>query len=90
MMDLTNEQRDLLRHTLGVHSGIKPRDYGYRNRFQATVGSDNYQALTELVTLGLMIKGGTANEGRQQWFHATEAGCRALDFNAKQIANAME
>lgn len=90
MNTLTDEQRELLRHTLGVRPDVKPRDYGYRNRLQASVGGDTYDELNQLVALGLMVTGELANEGKYQWFHATEAGCRVIGLNDTQIANAME
>lgn len=71
-----------LRHMLGVGSHIPKRDWGYRNYFNAGAGHHDMPSIERLVANGL------AEEYRPNYYRATEAGMRAIGFNAKQIAKA--
>ncbi|WP_419653062.1 hypothetical protein [Thiolapillus sp.] len=49
---VTIEQMDIFRHTAGLDRGNTP----YRNYFCAEEGHDSWDALLELVKMGLMVK----------------------------------
>lgn len=50
MTNITDKQRDILRHTLGVGRGR----IGWRNHFCTGPGSDDYADCEALVAAGLM------------------------------------
>lgn len=67
---LSTEQRSKLEHALAVH--MVARDgIAWRNHYCAEAGDADMEAL---VALGLMRRGPTINEGRDRYYHATEAG----------------
>ena len=70
----TPKELELLRHMLGTESKWP----GYRNYFCAEIGSADYSDLMAMCVSGLAERGRTANKGRDQYFVATEAGCRAV------------
>lgn len=74
---------DNLRHMLGMASNIKPRDYGFRNYYNTSDGGPDNDSMHRLVAMGLVVA------GRPNYFHATEAGCKAVGMNAKQIKRAL-
>lgn len=75
----TREQREILRHALGLDpSGKDPRQgqrkaplEPYRNHYCTHDGDPKLEAL---VTLGLMERGRRLNDGRDRYYHVTEAG----------------
>jgi hypothetical protein len=85
----TANMLDCLRHMLGADN---KKNRGYRNHFCANINEadGDYAAMTKLETLGLVRAGRTLNEGRDQYFYATELGCKVLGFNKKETAQAME
>ena len=74
---------DNLRHMLGMASNIKPRDYGFRNYYNTSDGGPDNDSMRRLESMGLV------RAGRPNYFHATEAGCKAVGMNAKQIKRAL-
>lgn len=69
---ITKAQREKLEHALALDYPHKIRDgLTYRNYFCATDGDADMEAL---VSAGLMRRGGAINEGRDRYYHATEAG----------------
>lgn len=70
----------ILRHTLGVGSHIHKRDWGHRNYFNAEPGHHAYSSLLRLQASGLLKQG-----SRPDYFHATEAGCKAIGLTPAQI-----
>ena len=79
------EDMDNLRHMLGARSTDKKRDWCYRNYYCANVGDESMERLAQQ---GLVIKGA---EGRDQvYWHATEAGCKAIGLTDKQIKKAFK
>jgi hypothetical protein len=78
---------DNLRHMLGARSDNRKRDWGYRNHYCTSPGGDAYDSMVRLEAAGLVKKGrvGVVNV----FFHATEAGCRAIGFDDKQTKRAV-
>ncbi len=74
---------DNLRHMLGVRHGTRKRDYGYRNYFNSTEAGADFESMLRLESQGLVIR------GRRCYWHATEAGCRAIGLDARQIKRAL-
>lgn len=70
--DLSPQQRDILLHTLGLNYD-PPHD---RNRYCANIEreSETTVAIAGLVAKGLMAAARTINEGRDQYFYATDEG----------------
>jgi hypothetical protein len=77
------EDLDNLRHMLGVASNTKARDYGSRNYYNTSDGGPDVDSMKRLQALGFVIP------GRPSYWHATEAGCKAIGLNAKQINRAL-
>ena len=73
---VTQEQLDILRHTVGLDKGTKP----YRNHFAADPGHEDYDDLTELCTMGLMIKR-QSPVSSDKLFHITDMGCWMLGLS---------
>lgn len=88
-MDVSEKNLELLRHTLGA-TEKKRKNWGYRNYFCANNNETDpdYQGCRALERAGLMVAG-NANK-HSQYFHATEAGMKAIGFNEAQIEKAME
>jgi len=78
---------DTLRHSLGAESHYKRSQWGFRNRYCGTT-----EAVTRLVSAGLMKPIGTPNElsGGDQFYIVTEAGCDAVGLTAAQKKRAFE
>jgi hypothetical protein len=72
-----------LRHMLGIRSGTHKRDYGYRNYFCASDGGPDVSSMKRLEALGLV------RAGHRPYWHATEAGCKAVGLNEKQTRRAI-
>ncbi len=72
MTNITEAQRDILRHALGVGRG---RTAGWRNYFCTGPGSDNYDDCEALVAAGLMTKrSGGPLSGGDPVYRVTDAG----------------
>lgn len=74
---------DNLRHMVGIRSGTHKRDYGYRNYFNSTETGPDHESMVRLESQGLVIR------GRPCYWHATEAGCKAVGLNDKQTKRAL-
>lgn len=75
---------EILRHMLGVGSHIPKRQWCYRNYFNAEAGHADMPSLLRMERQGLVVG------GREGYWHATEAGMKAIGLNAKQIKRANE
>lgn len=71
-----------LRHMLGVGSHIAKKDWGYRNYFNAQPGHFDEPSLLRLEASGLVRR------GQRDYWHATEAGCKAIGLTDKQTKKA--
>ncbi len=72
-MELTQEQRDIIKHSLGI-DGVQRSKKAYRNRYYDQSMSPKMVALCEL---GAMERGDTGTGG-MSYFHVTEAGAKAI------------
>lgn len=79
---------DLLRHTLGARPEQRKANHGYRNRFCASVGSAHWLQFVAMADSGLAETGSLINEGKQQFFSATVAGCKAIGLSRAAIKRA--
>ena len=78
--ELPTHDLELLRHALGYDGDVSPRhSEGRRNSFCAGVGSVDHRACERLSAAGLMAPGRFINEGRDRYYHATEAGRAAVE-----------
>lgn len=73
---VTQNQLDLMRHTVGLDRGNKP----YRNYFSADEGHDSLDDLNDLVDMGLMKKNKTGISP-DIIFSLTDTGCYMLNIN---------
>ena len=80
---VTQEQLDLMRHTAGIVGGKKP----YRNYFTADDGHSDWEALNELVEMGLIVKR-NAPLSLDSIFHLTDQGCRMLGLPGTNVLEA--
>ena len=72
MTNITEAQRDILRHALGVGRG---RAAGWRNHFVTGPGSTDYADCEALVAAGLMTKrSGGPLSGGDPVYRVTDAG----------------
>lgn len=72
---MTEEQREIMRHALGLNRG----DRDYRNHFVTGPGSTDYPHCEALVAAGLMTKrAGNALSGGDDIYSVTDAGRAAL------------
>jgi hypothetical protein len=71
MKEVSEKQRDILQHALGIRPGRRE----YRNHFVTGPGSDDYSDCESLVAAGLMTKRpGNPLTGGDPVFHVTDAG----------------
>lgn len=75
------EDLDNLRHMLGAKG--KVRDYGFRNYYNTSDTGPDVESMKRLQAMGFV------EPGRKNYWFATEAGCKAIGFNAKQIKRAL-
>lgn len=83
---LTKEQIEKLQHMVGAVSNIKKKDWGFRNYFNSTPGSDDNKAMQELHGLGMVVPG--ARGASNNW-HCTVPGCEAAGLSEAQIQRAI-
>ena len=81
---------DKLRHMLGAGPERRRKDHGFRNYYCASAESESYRVLREMEIAGLVRAGGFINGGRDQYFHATIAGCKAIGLSKAAIERAFE
>lgn len=79
MIELSEQERGILRHALTGSSG---NDVVYRNYFAAGDGHDDMPALTRLVMNGLMYVGNAVPGSGSRYFHCTANGARAVGLHA--------
>lgn len=91
-MTTTLDQRhaEILTHMLGAGPDVAKKRHGYRNRFCAEVAGGDHATLSEMAAAGLVKAGRLINDGRDQYFHATIAGCEAIGLDRAAIKRAME
>lgn len=77
--------KEIIRHAIGVGGG----DPGYRNHCCAEVGAEDYQRLKIMEEKGLVREGRKINEGRDQYFHVTLAGCEFAAISRRATVRAM-
>jgi hypothetical protein len=85
-MEVTKEEKDILRHTLGLDYNPEP----FRNYFVSGTRCDNFKDLEKLVELGLMTKRKDPfDEVNESFvFHATKKGKEvALDKGGNPATN---
>lgn len=85
---LSDEQEQILRHTLGADSRYKKSQWGFRNHFCAGMHSPQHEILRNLEASGYMVSGRV--DGNNVFYHATELACKALGFSAKRIKELKE
>ncbi len=88
------EWLEKLTHMLGAGKEVKKSCHGYRNRFCAAIGGDDYKIMklmekAGLVTVGSEINYRTSNN-TAQFFHATLEGCKAIGLSKAAIKRAFE
>lgn len=74
---------DCLRHMLGIRQSTPKKDWGFRNYFNSSPQGYDFDSMKRLEANGLV------RPGRRDYWHATEAGCRAVGLNEKQIKRAL-
>lgn len=85
-MELTEQDMERLRHTLGA-SGQYPRSkWGFRNYFAAARNGEQEESMTRLVAAGYAIEGQKSEH--MAYFHATKAGCEAAGLHKAAIKRA--
>ncbi len=70
-MIITSEQRDMMRHCIGLPNKKKVTN---RNHYCIGPGCDGYAAWIELADRGLAIRRTTALAGGDDFFHLTQSG----------------
>jgi len=87
MIELTDEQTEVLEHTLGAGNRYKKSKWGFRNRFNADEGHSDFKTLESLEKKGLMVR-------RKYFdgfmFHSTQDGAKAIGFKSAQLKRAFE
>jgi hypothetical protein len=79
-----------LRHMLGAGPERPKKDHGFRNYYCTSVGSDSYNVLRDMEKSGLVTAGSFINGGRDQYFHATVEGCKAIGLSNAAIKRVFE
>jgi hypothetical protein len=85
MNDLLPVDYDNLRHMTGCDSRYPKKQWGFRNHYAP--GGDDIISMFRLESAGFVLRGCKYHE--TNYFHATEAGCKAIGMTAKQIKNAL-
>lgn len=78
---LSNDERDLMAHALGLHYSPEP----YRNRYATTSDCDGYDTVRRLEERGLMRRGRDISGG-VECFHVTQEGRDALRVVMAELA----
>lgn len=89
---ITDLDKENLTHMTGTGSHIPTNQKGYRNYFCATVSDldPDYQSMVRMELNGLVLAGRKVNDGNQQYFYATEAGCKAIGLTEEQTKRVLE
>jgi hypothetical protein len=72
-MELTNDEAGILKGALGLRYAKAP----YRNRYCAPVSGETRARCESMADRGLLSRG-REQDGGTRFFHATEAGARAM------------
>lgn len=91
MTELPPLWKEKLTHMLGAGSHIPKAQHGYRNYFcvQTESYDEDYHTMVTMERAGL-VKVGKMSQYGVQFFHATDAGCRAIGLSDKAVQRAME
>lgn len=83
---MTNEQREVMRHALGLNRGSRE----YRNHFVTGPGTTDYPHCEALVAAGLMTRrDGNQLSGGDQIYSVTDAGRAALKTPNGNVSGAL-
>lgn len=80
--------RELIEHMTG--SGQNKKSSGFRNYFCAEISGEDYSDMTNMCSAGLVIAGRKINDNRDQYFHATLAGCEFAGLSKAAIKRVFE
>lgn len=87
--DVTGEDLHRLRHMLGATEDKPKSKWGYRNHYVAGGGGEAVKSMERLIAAGYVVQGRRSGT-TSCFYHATEAGCKALGFSKAAIARALE
>lgn len=87
-MELTNKERVLMAHTVGMVENRPKKDWGKRNYFAASPGGENDWVLDGLVIHKMMTRG--HRDDSLNFYHCTEAGMKAIGLHKAAIKRALE
>lgn len=79
---VTDKQKQLLQHMLGADSRYLKKEWGFRNHFASSEGSQDYVELSEMEKLGLVKSGDRLNS---KVFWATKQGALEIGFTPAQL-----
>lgn len=79
-----------MRHMLGATRERTKRDHGFRNHYCTVIGSESYAMLLKMEAAGFVKAGRRINDGRDQYFHVTVEGCRAIGLSKAAVKRAFE
>lgn len=86
-IEVTAEDLDNVRHMTGAVSNVSKRNWGYRNHYCACKEGPDMASMERLKAAGYVVQG--RDQGSSVFFHATEAGCKAIGLKPYQIKNAL-
>lgn len=87
-MELTEKERALMAHTVGMVSNRPKGKWGYRNYFAASNGGENDKVMHDLIERGYIVQG---HKGEKlTYYHCTEAGMKAIGLHKAAIKRALE
>lgn len=75
---------ELLKHALGVRPEVKPKNWGYRNRYVVGGSGPALNSMLRLAGAGLVVK----SDRDDRVFHATAAGCELVGLTERQVKEA--
>lgn len=81
--NLSASQIQKLTHMTGAGKEIPKRQRGYRNYFCSNNTGSDFDELQDMASKGYVTQGGTTEH--YVYFHATEAGLKAIGFDSKKI-----
>ena len=84
---VSHEDLDNLKHMTGCDPRYKKRQWGFRNHYCASKSGKDQESMQRLLSAGYVVQG--VEQERSIFFHATEAGCKAIGMKPAQIRNAL-
>ncbi|MGL5059068.1 MAG: hypothetical protein ACRC62_03720 [Microcoleus sp.] len=89
---MQKEWAELIIHMTGCGSHIHPKSRGFRNYYCSSClpNDEDFIALLEMEKLSYVKAGGFINDGDNQYFCATPAGCRKAGIEEKYIERIFE